>query len=70
MYLLKENAKPVSISKKRRKISLLQLPDGSANPVPNPPNEGFGMEVDGDPEGEESAMKWPGKRGNRKNKDT
>jgi len=27
------------------------------------------MNVDDDPEGNESAMKWPGKRGNRKTKD-
>jgi hypothetical protein len=69
VYLLKENAKPVAVGKKRRKIQLLQLPDGSVHPVPNPPNEGFGMEVDGDPEGDSSAMKWPGKRGQRKPKD-
>ena len=70
MYLLKENAKPVSINKKRRKIELLQLPGGPVAANNPPPEENNYMEMEDDGTENASAMKWPNKRGNRKNKET
>ena len=69
MYLLKENAKPVSHSKKRRKISLLELPGAPINPNVVPQQNFNDMVVDDGLEDDSSAVKWPGKRGGRKNKE-
>ena len=63
MYLLKENAKPVSINKKRRKVDLLQLPGQPDHLNAKPSDEKSFMMVDEDANEESSAMKWPGKRG-------
>ena len=45
------------------------MPGAPANPNPVPPQNSNNMEVDDGIEDDGSAMKWPGKRGNRKNKE-
>ena len=45
------------------------MPGAPVNPNHAPQQNANNMEVDDGAEEEESAMKWPGKRGNRKNKE-